>query len=74
MPFVNMRNPNRIALLMELIEQEWLNHPDFRFFQFIDYLKAKIPKSERGFSQDCFYTEDESLFRQLCRYNQEIVG
>lgn len=46
---MNMRNPDRIIEIMNLVTQIWTNAPDMRFNQLIDYLQWDfVNKTGRG--------------------------
>lgn len=49
-----MRDPNRIAKVLQYIEKLWMTVPDWRFMQLMNNLQS-------GVGHDMFYTEDEQL-------------
>ena len=60
-----MRNSCRIPEVLKLLEQKWIESPDLRFFQFVEYIKMKLSKEMSGVSSDYFYTEDDDLINAL---------
>ena len=54
-----MRDIKRIDVVLELIRNKWLEHPDQRFFQLLqNYL---LPKPD----MDLFYFEDDDYIKFL---------
>jgi hypothetical protein len=54
-----MRDVNRIAKIMDLIEEGWKQVPDWRFGQLIENLKRYIGV------QDLFYIEDDKMEEKI---------
>ena len=59
------RNPSRIPVVLELIEQEWQRSPDLRFFQLMHNLQYKFGNA----SGDLHYMEDEQLIKEINKWN-----
>lgn len=61
-----MRDPNRIPVIIELIQKYWAKHPDLRLFQVMDDLQHKVNEAKgRPGSYDLFYLEDDELLSLL---------
>lgn len=59
-----MRDPKRIARIIDLIETGWKKVPDWRLCQFISNLHGTGP-------QDIFHTEDDALEAGLKKFIKE---
>lgn len=57
-----MRDPERIHRFMEKLTDLWLDHPDLRFLQLMEFVKhgLKLEGPELG-----FYTEDEKTLDRI---------
>lgn len=51
-----MRDPNRIKITLEKIEEIWVKHPDLRLGQLLNWIYSTHPKKV-----DPFYIEDDIL-------------
>ena len=59
-----MRDPNRIAPMLEQIQAYWLAHPDLRFWQVVEFMRTRLSDCP---DFDPFYTEDEKTAELLDR-------
>lgn len=57
-----MRNPDRIKVVLSLLQQGWEKVPDWRFGQLIENLKRYINVA------DLFYVEDDKLAEQIAEF------
>jgi uncharacterized protein YihD (DUF1040 family) len=65
-----MRDPERIKLILELIENIWEQKPDLRLCQILHGASTYISFD----SDDLFYLEDEDLIEGLVRYKEMETG
>jgi hypothetical protein len=54
-----MRNPDRIDIILNLIEKIWKHYPDLRFGQLIENIL---------YADNIFYTEDDELEAKLLAF------
>lgn len=57
-----MRNPDRIKVVLSLLQQGWEKVPDWRFGQLIENFKRYINVA------DLFYVEDDKLAEQIVEF------
>ncbi len=57
-----MRNPDRIKVVLSLLQQGWEKVPDWRFGQLIENFKRYINVA------DLFYVEDDKLAEQIAEF------
>lgn len=57
-----MRDPERIARIINKLHQVWERHPDFRLCQLLD---NTVRSHSDTFSKDFFYVEDGDLEKRL---------
>ena len=55
-----MRDPKRIARLLELYARVWEQCPDLRFYQLSKYIAKRA-----GYPEDPFYCEDDKIIDTL---------
>ena len=55
-----MRDPKRIASLLERLQELWLRHPDIRLGQLLEILRPS--------GQSLFYVEDDDWLRRIEEY------
>ena len=71
-----MRDKKRIGQIMALIHKFWLDHPDMRFHQVLDYLAIKwehMYSMENGgklIPIDTYYIEDTEVLRAAVEINK----
>jgi len=61
-----MRDPERIAPILELIKEIWEKCPDLRLTQLI--------MNALRLNQDPYYIEDDDLLKALQKYNSNFKG
>ena len=55
-----MRDPNRIHKILDKISEIWIETPDARFFQLMDYIKSTCELPD-----DSFYVDDDDFYKKL---------
>ncbi len=63
---VNMRNPNRIPVMLEVLEEIWKKSPDLRLGQLMFIITDKYFKD-----RDTFNIEDDELLKVLFKLKEE---
>lgn len=57
-----MKNPERISIINNLIEDIWVKYPDMRYFQLLSAIQATHNNLNNRFSdEDCFHVEDDLM-------------
>jgi len=62
-----MRNPKRIPVIIETLEEIWEKNPDLRFGQLVSNLYGKYFRDK-----DMFFVEDDDFLNCLFKENGEI--
>lgn len=60
---INMRDPNRIPKMLDLLKEFWIRNPDLRLGQLILNLTERSLPVDR-FSE-MFYQEDDETYKRL---------
>jgi uncharacterized protein YihD (DUF1040 family) len=60
-----MRDPNRIAEMLQEFEKIWEKRPDMRFWQVLYVLKAEYNNSVGRSDDDMFNVEDDKFLNWL---------
>lgn len=66
-----MRDPKRIAEVLNELGTYWMNNPDLRLGQIVVIMNGKTPTGMRGGSNDPFNTEDDEMFEALRGANKK---
>jgi len=64
-----MRDPRRIAEVLNELGIYWMNNPDLRLGQIVVIMNGNTPSGMRGGSNDPFNTEDNEMLDALRREN-----
>lgn len=66
-----MRDPRRIAEVLNELGIYWMNNPDLRLGQIVVVMNGKTPTGIRGDINDPFNTEDDEILEALRRENNK---
>ena len=64
-----MRDPKRIQPILADLETFWSQHPDLRFWQVVEIVRARMSDCP---DFDPFYVSDEKTLEVLERMNQNV--
>ena len=65
------RDPHRIKLVLEQLEEYWKARPDLRLAQVLTTMQANYARARKEkIRQDLFYVEDEVFLEQLTIENE----
>ena len=64
-----MRDPKRIAPMIEQLRAYWMSHPDLRFWQVVEFMRTRLSGCP---DFDPFYVSDEKTMEVLERMNQYV--
>lgn len=65
-----MRDPRRIAEVLNELGTYWMNNPDLRLGQIVVNMNSMTPTGMRGGSNDPFNTEDDEMLEALREANK----
>ncbi len=60
-----MRDPRRIADILNELGTYWMNNPDLRLGQIVVNMNGQTPTGQRGDANDPFNTEDDQMLEAL---------
>jgi uncharacterized protein YihD (DUF1040 family) len=66
-----MRDPRRIADILNELGIYWMNNPDLRLGQIVVSMNGKTPTGMRGSFNDPFNTEDDEMLEALRNENNK---
>lgn len=66
----NMRDPRRIAEILNELGIYWMNNPDLRLGQIVVNMNSKTPTGIRSNPNDPFNTEDDEILDALHAENK----